>query len=130
MQFLCNIFHINVSSAFIYFHWYLKRNYTETTIYQTSKWKININKHKNKHQINKHKKLYILLFIDIINYKNFDSDLLKTDNKPYKNTNIYYITHITKCNISGYQNIHSGNPFYLIIGEADGYIEEKNEKNT
>ena len=74
--------------------------------------------------------MYILLFIDIINYKNFDSDLLTTDNKPYKNINIYYITYITKYNISGYQNIHSGNPFYLIIGEADGYIEEKNEKNT
>ena len=26
-----------------------------------------------------------------------------------------------------YGNIHSGNPLHFIIGEVDGYIEEKNE---
>ena len=28
--------------------------------------------------------------------------------------------------ISDYENIRSVNPLYLIIGEADGYIEESN----
>ena len=30
--------------------------------------------------------------------------------------------------ISDYENIHSVNPLYLILGEADGYTEESNGK--
>ena len=45
-------------------------------------------------------------FDDMINIKNFDSNLLKICNKLYK-------------------KIYSVNPLYLIIGKADGHIEKK-----
>ena len=66
-------------------------------------------------------------FNDIINIKEFDSSLLKIDKRSYKNTGIYYIGYITRKSISDYENINSVNPLYIIIGEADGYIEENNE---
>ena len=31
---------MRISNAFIYFHWYLKRSNSETTIYQTHKWEV------------------------------------------------------------------------------------------
>ena len=31
---------ISISSVFIYFHWYLKRRYIETTVYETYKWEV------------------------------------------------------------------------------------------
>ena len=63
-------------------------------------------------------------FDDIINIKDFDSNLLKIDKKSYKNTDIYYIGYITMKD-SNYVKIYSVNPLYLIIGEVDGCIEEK-----
>ena len=69
-------------------------------------------------------------FNDIINIKNFDSNLLKIDKKPYKKTDIYYIWYIIIKNIGDYERIHSVKPIYFIIGEVDGYIEEKIEINT
>ena len=66
----------------------------------------------------------------MINIKNFKPDLLKIDKKSYKNIDIYYIGYITMKNIGDYESIHSVNPLYLIIGEVDGYIEEKMEINT
>ena len=68
-------------------------------------------------------------FDDMINIKNFDSNLLKIDKKLYKNIDIYYIGYITMRD-SDYVKINSVKPLYLIIGEADGYIEEKMEINT
>ena len=65
-------------------------------------------------------------FNDMINIEDFDSSLLKLDNKSYKNIAIYYIGYITIKSISDYNNINSVDPLYFIIGEADGYIEEKN----
>ena len=65
-------------------------------------------------------------FDDMINIKNFDSNLLKIDKKSYKNIDIYYIGYIIIKNICGYENINSVNPLYLIIGEVDRYTEEKN----
>ena len=62
--------------------------------------------------------------------KNIIKNLLKIDKKPYKNIDIYNIGYMTIKNISDYENIHSVYPLHLVIGEADGYIEEKNEKNT
>ena len=62
----------------------------------------------------------------MINIKNFDSSLLKIDKKSYENINIYYIGYMAIKNVSDYVNIHSVNLLYLIIGEADGYIEKKN----
>ena len=61
----------------------------------------------------------------MINIKNFDSSLLKIDKKTYKNIDIYYIGYITVKD-PDYVKIKSVNPLYMMIGEADGYIEEKN----
>ena len=63
----------------------------------------------------------------MINTEDFNSNLLETDRKSYKNIGFYYIGYITIKNIRDYKMIHSLNPLYLIIGEADGYIEQKNE---
>ena len=65
-------------------------------------------------------------FDDMINIEVFDPDLLKIDKKTYKNIDIYYIGYITIKNIDDYEYIYSVNPLYLIIGEVDGHIEEKN----
>ena len=65
----------------------------------------------------------------MINIKNFDSNLLKTHKKSYKNIDIYYIGYVT-LNDSPYVKIHSVNPLYLTIGEVDGSFEEKMGINT
>ena len=64
-------------------------------------------------------------FNGMINIKNFDSILLKIDKRSYKNIDIHYFGYITMKDF-GDVNIHSVNPLYFIIGEVDGYIEEKN----
>ena len=64
---------------------------------------------------------------DIINFKNFESKLLKIDKKSYINIDIYNIGYITTKKIDGYENIFSVNPLYLLINHASGYIGEKNE---
>ena len=61
----------------------------------------------------------------MINIKSFDSNLLKINKKLYKNIDIYYIGYITIKDFD-YAKINSVNPSYFIIGEADGYNEEKN----
>ena len=63
---------------------------------------------------------------DIINLKNFESNLLKIDKKSYKSIDIYYIGYITIKKIDDCENIHSVNPLYLLVNHASGYIEEKN----
>ena len=63
---------------------------------------------------------------DMINIKNFDSNLLKIDKKPHKDFDIYYIGYITIKKIGDCKNIHSVNPLYLIIQPATGYFKEKN----
>ena len=60
----------------------------------------------------------------MINIKNFDPNLLKIDKKSYKNIDIYYIGYITMKDFDDV-SINSVNPSYLIVGEVDGYIEEK-----
>ena len=67
---------------------------------------------------------------DKINLKNFDSNLLQIDKKHYKGINIYYTGYITIKKIDNCDNICSVNPFYLIINNTSGYIEEKMEINT
>ena len=65
---------------------------------------------------------------DMINIKNFESDLLKIDKKSYKNIyNIYNIWYIAIKTIDDLENIYTVNPLYLIISHANGYVEEKNE---
>ena len=62
---------------------------------------------------------------DMINLRDFKSNLLKIDKKSYKNIGIYNIGYITIKKIDDYENIYSVNPLYLIIAHASGYIEEK-----
>ena len=64
-------------------------------------------------------------FDDMINIKNFHSNLLKIDKKSYKNIDIYYIGYITVKD-SEYVKIDSENPLYLIINEVGGYFKEIN----
>ena len=64
-------------------------------------------------------------FNDMINIKNFHSNLLKIDKKPYKDIDIYYIGYITIKKIGNCKNIHSANPLYLIIYSATEHFEEK-----
>ena len=67
-------------------------------------------------------------FYDMIDIKNFQSNLLKIDKKHYKDFDIYYIGYITIKKIGDYKKIHSVNPLYLIIDSATGYFKEKNDK--
>ena len=67
-------------------------------------------------------------FNDMINIKNFYLNLLKIDKKPYKDVDIHYIGYITIKKIGDCENIHSVNPWYLIIRSATGYFNEKNSK--
>ena len=76
-------------------------------------------------------------FDDIIDIRNFESNLLKIDKKLHKDFDIYYIGYNTikklnNCNCNcdcDYEKIRSVNPLYLIIHSATGYFEEKcNEK--
>ena len=64
-------------------------------------------------------------FDDMISLKNFDPNTLKIDKKLYKTIDIYYIGYIIMKD-SDYVKINSVNPFYLIIGEIGGCIEEIN----
>ena len=61
----------------------------------------------------------------MINIGNFYSNLWKFDKNSYKHIDIYYIKYITIKKINDYENINV-NLSYLIIGEVDGHIEEKN----
>ena len=63
---------------------------------------------------------------DMINLKEFESNLLKTDKKHYKGINIYYIGYIAIKKIDDYESIPSLNLLYLRVNHASGYIEEKN----
>ena len=65
-------------------------------------------------------------FNDMIDIKNFHSNLLKTDKKSHEDINIYYIGYIMIKKFSDCENIHSVNPLYLIINSATGYFKEKN----
>ena len=70
-------------------------------------------------QINIKNRTYYF-FNDMINIKRFDPSLIKIDKKSYKNIGIYHTRYITIKKISDYENIDTGNPLYLIIGEVDG----------
>ena len=63
----------------------------------------------------------------MINIDDFCLNLLKIDEKSYKNINVYYIGYITIRKIDYYENIYSVNPFYLITGKVVEFIKEKNE---
>ena len=65
-------------------------------------------------------------FNDMINIKNFRSNLLKIHKKPHKDFDIYYIGYITIKKMGDCEDIHSMNPFYLWIHSATGCFKEKN----
>ena len=69
-------------------------------------------------------------FNDIINIKDFHSNLLRIDKKQYKDIDIYYIGHITIKKFDDCENINSVSPLYLMIHSATGYFKEKTVKNT
>ena len=62
-------------------------------------------------------------FNGIIDIKDFKSNLLKIDKKPYKDIDIYYTGYITIKKIGNCENIHCVNPLYLIIYSATGYFK-------
>ena len=69
---------------------------------------------------------------DKINFKNFDTKLLKIDKKDYNEIDIYYINYVTVKKFANCNDINSVNPLYLIIDEMIGHFEcnsteEKNE---
>ena len=65
-------------------------------------------------------------FNDIIDIKDFHSNLLKIDKKQYKDIDIYYIGYITIKKFGDCENIHSVNPLYLLIYSATGFFKERN----
>ena len=65
---------------------------------------------------------------DIIDIKNFHSNLFKIDKKPYKDIDISYIGYIPIRKFSDCENIHSVNPLYLIFHFATGYFKGKYNK--
>ena len=69
-------------------------------------------------------------FKDMINLKDFESDLLKIDKKLYNIIGIYNIGYITIKKLDDYESIYSVNPLYLQVNHASGYIEENNRNKT
>ena len=67
-------------------------------------------------------------FDDIINVRNFHSNILKIDKKSHKDNDIYYICYITVKKSGDCENIYSLNRLYLIFHSATGYFKEKNGK--
>ena len=69
-------------------------------------------------------------FEDMVDIRNFHSNLLKIDKKLYENFDIYYTGYITIKKFCDCENVHSVNPLYLIIHSATEYFKEKTVKNT
>ena len=61
-------------------------------------------------------------FDDMINIKNFHSNLLKIDKKSHEDINIYYFSYIMIKKFSDCENIHSIHPLYLIIHSGAGHF--------
>ena len=65
---------------------------------------------------------------DMVNIKDFHSNLLNIERKSHEDIDIYYIGYIMIKKFDNYKNIHSANPLYLIINSATEYFKEKNGK--
>ena len=70
-------------------------------------------------------KLSYHYFEDMVNIKDFHSNLLNFEKKSHKHIDIYYIGCIMIKKFDNFENIHSVNPFYLIINSATGYFKGK-----
>ena len=62
-------------------------------------------------------------FNDMVDIKNFDSNLLKMEKKSHKDIDIYYIGYITIKKFGDCENIYSVKPLYLIIHSATGHFK-------
>ena len=62
-------------------------------------------------------------FDDMVEIKNFHSNLLKIDKKLYKDIDIYCIGYITIKKFGDCENIHRINPLYLIFHSATGHLK-------
>ena len=65
---------------------------------------------------------------DIINLKDFHSNVLKIDKKKYKEIDIYNINYITIKKSGNCKNINSLNPLYLMIHSSTGEFKERDGK--
>ena len=120
---------IGIGSAFIYFHWYLKKNNTIIANINSNNATVIITHINGKYYFfNYFFKINYYFFNGMINIKNFDSSLLKTDKKSSKNIDIYCIGYITIKSIIDYINIHSLNPLQLIVGEQMDTLKENGNK--
>ena len=61
-----------------------------------------------------------------MNIENFNPNIIKIDEKSYKNVLIYYIGYVA---IKEYVNIYSVNPLCLILRDVSGYFEEIHKSN-
>ena len=68
-------------------------------------------------QINNKNRTYHF-YNEMINLKNFTSNLLKIDKKSYKNIGVYNIGYITIKKIDNYESVYSVNPLYLQVNHA------------
>ena len=64
-------------------------------------------------------------FDEMIDIRNFQSNLLKIDKKTYKDIDIYYIRYIAMKKFNDCEHIRSINPLYLIINSATGHFKRK-----
>ena len=62
---------------------------------------------------------------DMINTKNFHSNLLKIAKKSHEDIDIYCISYIMIKKFSDCENNHSGNLLHLIIHSVTGHFKEK-----
>ena len=67
---------------------------------------------------------------DIVNLKDFHSNLLKINKKQYREIDIYYIGYITIKKIGNCKNINSVNALYLMIHSATGEFKECDGKKA
>ena len=65
-------------------------------------------------------------FDDMIDIRNFHSNLLKIDKKSHEDIDIYYIGYITIKKFGDCKNIHSVNLLHLIIHSATEHFRGKN----
>ena len=81
-------------------------------------------------QINIKNRTYYF-YSDMINLKNFEPNVLKTDSKSYKIIGLYNIGYITIKKIDDFENTYSVNPLDLLVNHSNGYTEcsSAGEKN-
>ena len=107
---------IDIWTYFVYFHWYLKKDVPLVKFgacTQTAIWLLNLWMGEVKQIVIKNRTYYF--YNDMINLKDFDSNLLKIDKKHYKGIIIYCIGYITIKKIVDYENIYSVNPLRVCV---------------